>query len=88
MFRAKPGDIIRHVESRHPYLVIAKNAQGIMVVDLFLKTDPARVEIILHRAMEHFEPDIKIIDLSEDEAKRIEEQLPLVEDVIKSYQKK
>lgn len=85
MLNAKPGQIIRHKNTREPYLVIYKNAQGWLVVNLNDRIDPASVQIVLMRATENFESDKKIVDMTEKEADIIKKSLKIVEGVQETF---
>lgn len=87
MLQAKPGEILRHKQTRHPYIVIDKSSAGITVVDLFGKIDPAPAVVILNRVMDKFEPDVEMIDMTETEAVKLKKALPLVEAVQESLLK-
>lgn len=81
MLRVKPGQIIRHKKTREPYLVIARTPLGPTVISLITRIDPAPVFIILPRVQEQFEPDFKMVDMTQDEAIVLETKLNVVDDV-------
>lgn len=78
----KVGDLIRTRKTRNPFLVVGKNSQGLLIVDLQVKNDPyAEVKMILPAYNSSWERDIEMVDLDAEEAKLIEENLPLIDAV-------
>lgn len=88
MLTTKPGEIVRHKYTREPYLVIGKSAQGLYVVSLSKKTDPATMQIILPRAEHDFESDFEMVDMTKQEAHIITKKLPIIEAVQQTFLKK
>lgn len=84
MLNAKPGEIIRHKGTRESFLVIGKSPQGLYVVSLLQRIDPAPMQIILARASDNFEPDFKMVDLTQEEAAILKTKLPIVEAIQQS----
>ncbi len=81
MLQIQIGELIRHKRTREPFLVIEKTTQGLMVISLEERKDPADVKIILTRVERDFEPDIEFVDLSKQEAKTIKENMSIIDSV-------
>jgi hypothetical protein len=71
----KIGELLRNKNTRDVFLVVHKTTQGLFVINLMERSDPLQIYIILPRNNRSWERDIQIVDMSEGEAKFIEEQL-------------
>lgn len=87
MLKAEIGELIRHKRTREPFLVVDKTTQGLMVISLEERHDPADVKIVLARIEKEFEPDIEMVDMSREEAKTIKKNLAIIESVQESLWK-
>ena len=78
---AKVGEVVRNKKNREIWLVVGKNNQGLLVINLMLKNNPASVMMILPAHADAWQRDHDIEDLEEWEKKTLEEKMPLIEEV-------
>ncbi len=79
----KIGELLRNKLTRGVWLVVDRTSQGLMVIDLMIKNDPADIHMILPAYSHNWERDKDIDDLDEWEASMVKQKMPLIESIEK-----
>ncbi len=79
----KIGELLRNKLSREVWIVVDRTAQGLMVVNLMIKNDPADIHMILPAYSHNWERDRDIDDLDEWEALTLNKKMPIIDSVEK-----
>lgn len=75
----KVGELVRNRDTRQVYLVVGKNTQGLMVINLMTSTTPAQIYMIVPGQATLWDKDSEINDLEEWEKDVLSNKLPLVD---------